>query len=343
MELENFFVKVKEITDIQPHPNADALELAIVEGWQVVVKIGQFHKGDIALHIPPNALVPQEVSDAWGVTQYLSKGRVRVVKLRGEPSYGFLVENDTNAAVGTDLKNYYEITEWEPPEKFFGGDVEKPHSYFEFYPSMQNLYNFPDIPNGEVICLEKIHGTNSAIGMVLENDERVTLVGSRKLLRKRGKDSIYERPYLRFQEDMDGLLNTLFDNPQEYIPSLSPELVRSVIIYGEIYGSGVQNLQYGYNGQTVYAAFDIAINGKFLSFDDCVKLFNEYGIPMAPILYRGEYSFNKIQEVACGNTTLMDGDAHIREGVVMKPVVEQAHPKIGRVIFKCKNPDYELL
>jgi hypothetical protein len=36
-------------------------------------------------------------------------------------------------------------------------------------------------------------------------------------------------------------------------------------------------------------------------------------------------------------------DEHIREGIVLRPVQERTHPKIGRVIFKCKNPEYEAL
>ena len=46
---------------IKPHPNADALELANIgstEGWQCVVKKGQYKTGDYVVYIPENAVVP---------------------------------------------------------------------------------------------------------------------------------------------------------------------------------------------------------------------------------------------------------------------------------------------
>ena len=349
MSNENFFVEVVEVDAVQEHTNADALELAIVKGWQIVVRKGQFNAGDIAVHIPPNAIIPEEVSDEWGVTQYLSKGRVRVARLRGEPSYGFLVANDTDAPLGVDLKEYYGISEYEPPEEFVGGDQDTIHPLFTLYASMQNLRNFPTIleVGEEVVCTEKVHGTNSAIGMVLdsvakENPERVVIVSSRKHPRKMGQDSIYERPYLRHQESMDALFNALFDNPGQYTEVIDEGTeVSSVVIYGEIFGNSVQKgFAYGCDKETDYLAFDILVNGQYLHTDEVIELCEEFDIPMAPILYRGPYSLQSIQEVAEGKTTL---DEHIREGVVLRPVKERTHPKIGRVIFKCKNPEYEAM
>jgi len=347
---ENFFVEVVEVNDVQEHTNADALELAIVKGWQVIVKKGQFEAGDIAVHIPPNAMIPEEVSDEWGVTQYLSKGRVRVARLRGEHSYGFLVANDTGAALGTDLKEHYGITEYEPPEQFVGGDQDTMHPLFTLYASIQNLYNFPTIleEGEEVIAHEKIHGTNSAIGMVLdsvakEGFEREVIVSSRKHPRKRGHDSIYERPYLTYQEGMDAMFNALFDSPGKYTSVLEEGAeVSNVVIYGEIFGNCVQKgFGYGCDRETDYLAFDILVNGQYLHTDEVQAICEEFGIPVAPVLYRGPYSFKKMQEVAEGDTTLED--EHIREGIVLRPVQERTHPKIGRVIFKCKNPEYEAL
>jgi len=60
-------------------------------------------------------------------------------------------------------------------------------------------------------------------------------------------------------------------------------------------------------------------------------------IDLVPILYRGPFSLAKIKELASGNSTFSD---HVREGVVVKPVIERFDPKTGRVILKYINDDY---
>lgn len=88
---------VEVIKEILPHTNADALELAIVRGWQVVVKKGDFKAGDPVLYFEVDSWVPHELAP------FLSKGnepseyegakgeRLRTVKLRGEISQGLVL------------------------------------------------------------------------------------------------------------------------------------------------------------------------------------------------------------------------------------------------------------
>jgi hypothetical protein len=60
---------------------------------------------------------------------------------------------------------------------------------------------------------------------------------------------------------------------------------------------------------------------------------------IVPVIYRGEYSLNKVKELAQGNTSL--GGDHLKEGVIVKPVKERVDGKLGRVILKFINPMYE--
>jgi hypothetical protein len=46
------------VGDILPHTNADTLELILIEGYQVVVKKGEFKTGDLAVYIQPDSVVP---------------------------------------------------------------------------------------------------------------------------------------------------------------------------------------------------------------------------------------------------------------------------------------------
>lgn len=84
-------VPVATIRAVTPHPNADSLDIAQVLGWQVVVGRNQFKEGDKVVYFAPDVVLPRELSDAWGVTQYLSKQRIKATRLRGEPSFGLVM------------------------------------------------------------------------------------------------------------------------------------------------------------------------------------------------------------------------------------------------------------
>ncbi len=96
------------IEKILPHSNADALELAHVLGWQLVVKKGEHQVGERVVYFPIDTLLPVELSERFGVTQYLSKQRIRCARLRGEPSFGLVVKPDNEDwQVGENVAEHY--------------------------------------------------------------------------------------------------------------------------------------------------------------------------------------------------------------------------------------------
>lgn len=55
------------ITNIHPHPNADKLDLGLVNNWPVVVPKGSFIENEIGLFICPDAKLPNnKVWALWG-------------------------------------------------------------------------------------------------------------------------------------------------------------------------------------------------------------------------------------------------------------------------------------
>ncbi len=65
-------VELCRIDKIQPHPNADALELAQIKDWQCVAPIGKCQADDCVTYNPIDAMIPAVHSDRWGITRYLS-------------------------------------------------------------------------------------------------------------------------------------------------------------------------------------------------------------------------------------------------------------------------------
>lgn len=123
---------IRRIADILPIPDADAIEVAIVDGWKVVVKKNEYTVGDLAVYLEIDSWVPHEVAP------FLSKGqepreyngvkgeRLRTVKLRGQISQGLLlslrditvykrlIEHGYESTPGYDLTEAFGIQKWEP-------------------------------------------------------------------------------------------------------------------------------------------------------------------------------------------------------------------------------------
>lgn len=108
----------------------------------------------------------------------------------------------------------------------------------------------------------------------------------------------------------------------------------NVVLFGERYGSGVQGgYTYGRaNGATSFRVFDMTIDRKYLDFDVKWAFFVAANVPTVPLLYRGPFSQEKINELTDGASLCRDGDIKDdsvkigREGVVIvttqeKPVV----------------------
>lgn len=121
------------------------------------------------------------------------------------------------------------------------------------------------------------------------------------------------------------------------------EAHRQVILYGEVFGSKVQSLAYGQVGALGFWAFDLLADGKladgkYLDAADFDALCGRFGVPAVPVLYRVPYALETVKALSEGATTL--GADHIREEVVVWPVLERTDPKVGRVCLKYIGDPY---
>jgi RNA ligase (TIGR02306 family) len=325
-------VKVTTIDDIKEHANADALELAIVGGWQCVVGKGQFKPGDLVVYFPPDTIIPQAFSDGLGVTQYLSKGRIRCAKLRGEPSFGLVIKADPMFDLGADVAEVYGATKYEPPVKPLGEQQERDHALFVHYTDIENLRNFPTcFVEGETVSLtEKTHGTNCRIGIV----QGEPMAGSHNYRRKLPAE---------VDADYHGVGTYWYPWSLAPVRKMLQELAQKreqVILYGEVFGQGIQNLTYGRKGLD-FLAFDLMLDGRYMDVDDFRFTCANYGVGTMPELARIPYSLTDVASLAWGKTVVGNG-AHIREGIVVKPLHERVDPKLGRLVLKYVSDAYLL-
>jgi hypothetical protein len=73
-----------------------------------------------------------------------------------------------------------------------------------------------------------------------------------------------------------------------------------------------------------------------LEFDN---LCDQFGIETVPRAFAGGFDLETIRKLSDG-PSLVSGANNIREGVVVKPMVERNDPKIGRVILKYVGDTY---
>ena len=283
---------IRRIDEINPIPNADAIEVATVGGWRVVVKKGEFAVGDLAVYCEIDSWIPHDLAP------FLSKGnepkeyngvkgeRLRTIRLRGQLSQGLLLPRHVvldkigEIHEGMDVTDLLGIQKFEPPiPAQLAGEV------LGMFPSavpktdqerIQNLSAELATWQGmEFEVTEKLDGTSCTFYLDADGELHVC---SRNLDLKRNPE------------------NTLWRiaDKNNVAEKMLAEGLTNYAIQGEVIGEGIQGNKYNLKGQEffVFDIYDVA-TGRYLPsnerFELCVKLgLNKslFGIalPHAPVV-----------------------------------------------------------
>ena len=330
------------------HPNADALELAQVGLYRAVVAKGAYKTGEFAVYIPEQSVLPEPLIGELGLTGRLAgpaKNRVRAVRLRGELSQGIVCRPATlqhtdlerAAADGEDFAGLLGIVKWVPPVPVsMSGDVESAPDLLP-WTDVENLKRHPGIfaPGDPVAVTEKIHGSAccltyyAATGAVHVTSKGL---GAQRLALKESEANLYWRAVRGH-----GLA--------EAAATLAARLGADRIgIYGEVYGKGVQDLDYGAEAGTLapgFAAFDVCADlGGQVRWLDPAGL-PDVGLTPVPKLFEGPFDLARVLELAQGAETVSGRGLHLREGVVVRTTVDKYSPLLGgRALAKVVSDAY---
>lgn len=342
--------------NIKSHPNADALDIVTVDGWECVVRKGMFSHGDFAVYIPIDSVLSAEVEQRIFPPESkitLKDSRVRPIRIRGVVSQGLLVRTETlclgPVRAGQDVAELIGVTKYEPPVKDMpatlqasGGSVRNPNPNFGKYTSLEHLRNYVWAFNsGEIEVTEKIHGTNFRAGWVKKHSEKwyekvlrffgfsvseyVFSVGSHncEVTHEKSNSWYKKNVYVDIAERMD----------------LKNKLPKGYVIYGEIYGDGVQkNYNYGLENDIALVVFEVKRDGEWMDPATVRQFCADHGLMMVPLLYRGPFNMDKITELSGGDSVLCPKQK-IREGVVVRSA-DSGICAAGRTVFKVINPEY---
>lgn len=328
--MSSLFVPVTTIERLEPHPDAERLALAQVLGWQVVVPKDQHQPGERVVYFPIDTVLPLALSERLGITRYLNKQRIRCARLRGQPSFGLVIAPDQDWPLGENVADYYGVTKYEPPPRANTVDALPDDPLFVRYTTIEDMRNFPTVfdPGEEVLITEKLHGTNCRLGII----QGEWMAGSFHVRRTRPADDVFAPTLYWYPFSLEPVRQMLLTLAKSH---------KQVILFGEIIGPKIQSLTYGVpSGSKAFRAFDLLLDGTYVGWTAFVTLCQQFGVETVPVLTRVPYSLKTIREWSEGATTLMSEQAHMREGIVVRPLIERWHPKVGRVILKYLGDTY---
>jgi RNA ligase (TIGR02306 family) len=317
---------IDKISSIRPHPNADAIELATVRGWQVVVKKSEFKEGDLCVYCEIDSVLPERPEFEFLRAKHF---RIKTVRLRGELSQGIAFPlsvlpkdglPDVPYLIGTDVTDLLGITLYEPPSSLaIGGDIEGPFPRFLQKTDEERIQNcswvLDQYRDLDWVATEKLDGTS--VSYFWKDGEFGICSPNFKI--KTTTKSLYGR----LAEKLD-LASKLAANG------------RNIALQGEIVGPKVQGNPYGLKEPQVrfFNLFDID-EGRYEDHSALVRFCLEMDLPRVQVVAFGDVlpaTLPQVLKMAEGRS-LLNGD-NPREGLVFRPILEVRDPQLGRLSFK---------
>jgi RNA ligase (TIGR02306 family) len=323
--MERKLASIRRISDIQPIEGADMIELAIVDGWKVVVAKDVNHEvGDSVVYCEIDSFLPIKPEFEFlrkSSYKKLSDGtegfRLKTIKLRGQVSQGLILpiremmptlignsESFFAIEIHKDVTDLLGIVKYEPPiPAELSGKVKG------LFPSFLRKTDE-----------ERIQNLSSEIETWKDTTFYVTekLDGSSATFYyKDGEFGVCSRN-LELLETED---NTFWKVARELdLENKMKDFGLNISIQGELIGEGIQGNPYKIKGQTVrfFNLFGIDLQ-EYYSLPVFEGLCNRFGIKMVPIL---DKNF-KLPETVEDILKYADGKSELnrtfdREGVVIR-------------------------
>jgi len=320
--MERKLASVRRISNIQEIPGADMIELAIVDGWKVVVAKNVGHKiNDLVVYCEIDSFLPiKEKFEFLRKSSYKKMGdqegfRLRTVKLRGQVSQGLILpmsvlyDNRSLSAfdeltVGDDVTSILEIVKYELPiPAELAGKVKGLFPSFIRKTDEERIQNlaseYDEMKKHTYYVTEKLDGSSATF--YFNNGEFGVCSRNLELLETEGNT------FWKVVRELD-LENKL----KEYGVNLS--------VQGELIGEGIQGNPYKIKGQTVrfFNLFDIDLQ-VYHSLSMFKSLMTDLGLQTVPVLETQFHLPDTIDELLMR----ADGKSELnpnfdREGIVIR-------------------------
>jgi len=279
MNTDRKLASVVKIVDIQPIVGADAIMVASVKGWKVVVKKDEYKVGDLAVYYEIDSFLPvrpqfEFLRKSSFKRMGSSEGfRLKTIKLRGQISQGLLTpipEGISNPKEGDDLTEALGIVKYEPPiPAQLAGKIKG--TFPSFIPKTEEIriQNFESevgfSPVGErAYVTEKLDGTSFTCYF---NNGVFGVCGRNWELSETSDNSLWRMAnVLQLKEKLT-------------------KLGKNIALQGELIGAGINGNLYGMSDHKLFffTGYDID-KGRRMFFDELEWVLFGLDLQMVPVL-----------------------------------------------------------
>ena len=321
--MQRKMASIQRVRELRPIEGADLIELAKIEGWNCVVKKGEFHVGDLGVYFEIDAVPPDSgpfrflwtprTHDGPAPFPRPEKYRIRTMKLRGQLSQGLLmplavvdeVLGDTprerrEYEEGDDLTALLVVGKYEPP-----------------------------LPSGDF---------RGGFPAVLPKTDEVRIQSEPGLL-----DELCGLPYVVTQKD-DGTSATFLVNPldgQFHACGRNFSILEGENIYwnaarrhelpevlgrnpdyavqGELVGPGIQKNRLGLKSQELHV-FNVyhLREARYLTHDETDTFCRDHNLPTVATVERGDCFDETVESLLRKAEGTYPGTKNEREGLVIR-------------------------
>ena len=306
---------IRQCAELQSIPGADAIQVAVVDGWTCVVKIGEIQVGQKGVYFEIDSFLPvddprfeflrrsslRKMGDVEGF-------RLRTIRLRGQLSQGLFLpldwfpEVDPAEPLGTDLTERLRVGKYEPPiPADLTGKVIGPFPGFIHKTDEERVQNlleeFARWQGLSLIVTEKLDGTSFTA------------------YQRNGHFGICSRNWELSDEDPNSYWRVATET------QLQEKLGRqNLAIQGEMIGEGIQKNIYKLRGQHlfVFHVFDIDRH-RFYSYEETADFCRKNGLQMVPLISADFQLPAKVEDLLrmADGPSLLNEKAG-REGLVLR-------------------------
>lgn len=302
---------IQKVTNVRPCPNADALDLVQVLGWQVVTKRNEYKDGDMCVYVVIDTVLPEKPEFEFLRNKSF---RIKPIRLRGQESAGIVFpltilqgKVPYGVMVGMDVTDELGILKYEKPiPAELAGQMVGHFPGFLIMTDEDNLRTYPDavpemygrpyyitrkedgssgtffLNGGEFgVCSRRIH---------LKDTEAN---GFWKIARKYGIEEILRKEF----------------------PTMP------IGVQGEVVGPGIQGNRLGLKELEfrLFNLFDI-VGRTYMDYQKVVDFCNKSGIPMVPIIGQGTaFGYSLAELLIIANQQKYD-TGKAAEGIVVRPL-----------------------
>jgi RNA ligase (TIGR02306 family) len=341
---------IQTVGAVEPIEGADAIERVRVLGWWVVTKKGEYRPGDKVVYCEIDSLLPAIPEFEFlrkscyrgpivANGQELLRGgfRIKTARLRGQVSQGIcfplsILPQGAPTDEGADVTLALDIIKFDPPlPSSLAGRVKGP------FPSF-----VPKTDETRVQVLESVlarhRGKTFYVTEKLDGASVTAYIHS-------GEYGLCSRNQRLDESDLDNGICRLAKELEleSLLQAAKRRLGFEPAIQGEMLGPGIQKNKYALREARLYFFNVLNLDAYRLEgHKEMLEVLSSMGLDVVPQLgtITLDHSVDDLVNLSIGDSALNPKTA--REGIVLRPLVDESDPEMGRLSFKAINPKFLL-